>query len=133
MRECKIPTQGQDIEEYGAIYLMGSRKDVEQLYQAMDVFVLPSRYEGLPVVAVEAQAAGLPCVLSDQITDEIVLSDLTVFENINKRASIWAEKVIRESCYAREATVSENLKEKFDISQQSNMLTNYYLNLFEAD
>lgn len=50
------------------VIFTGVRSDVPQLMQAMDVFVFPSLYEGLPVTIVEAQAAGLPCVISDRGT-----------------------------------------------------------------
>ncbi len=108
---------------------MGSRKDVDRIYQAMDVFVLPSRYEGLPVVAVEAQAAGLPCVLSDQITEEIDLSELITFESIDQKASVWAENVLQVSHTVRNCNISEALRDCFDIYRQGCMLENYYLNV----
>lgn len=53
----------------------GARRDVAKLYSAMDVFCMPSFYEGLPVVALEAQANGLPCVFSDRMTDEVLLTE----------------------------------------------------------
>ena len=61
------------------VKFLGVRKDVRRLMQAADCFLLPSFYEGLPIVAVEAQAAGLPCFLSDQISEETKLSDLVEF------------------------------------------------------
>ena len=53
---------------------LGQMADVSEWYHAMDCFVLPSLFEGLPVVGIEAQAAGLPCVFSDRVTDEVLLS-----------------------------------------------------------
>ena len=53
-----------------SVVFAGARRDVNRLYSAMDVFCLPSFYEGMPVVAWEAQANGLPCILSDRITQE---------------------------------------------------------------
>lgn len=63
----------------GAVRFLGQRKDVNRLYQAFDVFALPSLYEGLCVVGVEAQRAGLPCLFADTITNEIALTDCTCF------------------------------------------------------
>lgn len=79
------------IKEKGAtsyIRLFGSRNDIADLYQAMDLFFLPSLFEGLPVTGVEAQAMGLPCLLSDTITKEVVYTDLVTFFSINTPAEI---------------------------------------------
>lgn len=56
----------------GKVKFLGARTDAKDLYQAADCFFLPSLFEGLPVTAIEAQAFGLPCVLSDSITKELV-------------------------------------------------------------
>lgn len=64
------------------IIFAGVRTDVEEQMQAMDVFVFPSLYEGLPVTMVEAQAAGLPCIISDQIPEEcIITTNLVTTQN----------------------------------------------------
>ena len=56
------------------VFFLGQRSDTNKLYSVFDVFCLPSLYEGLPVVGVEAQANGVPCVFSDRITKEILAS-----------------------------------------------------------
>ena len=58
---------------------MGNRSDVNELYQAMDVFVMPSFFEGIPVVGVEAQFAGLPCIFSDKVPREVRFTDNCAF------------------------------------------------------
>ena len=65
------------------VKFLGQRSDANELYQAFDMFLLPSLYEGLPVVGVEAQAAGLLCVLSDDMTKETKVLDSTVFMSLN--------------------------------------------------
>ena len=115
-------------EERGSIYLLGSRKDVNRLYQAMDVFLLPSRYEGLPVVAVEAQASGLPCILSDSITNEVKITQDVTFLGLGAGSAQWANVVLRKKKNQR---IKENRIDEFDIKHQANRLMDYYNGLIE--
>lgn len=76
------------------VLLLGMRNDIPQLLQAMDVFVFPSVYEGLPVALVEAQAAGLPCVISDTIAPESKLTDYLESYSLQMSVDEWAEKTL---------------------------------------
>lgn len=77
------------------VIFAGFRKDVNHLMQAMDVFLLPSLHEGLPVVGVEAQAAGLPLFASkDVITDELKITKNLKFISLSKSASEWADSIV---------------------------------------
>lgn len=87
----------------GAIRFLGIREDVPQLMQAMDFFVLPSRFEGQPIVAIEAQAAGLMTFLSDTITEEAVLSDHCMRLSIEKGGKLWALAVRDHLSYCRKS------------------------------
>lgn len=78
--ENKIHEKGMD----GVIKLLGRRTDMADLYQALDIFFLPSLFEGLPVTGVEAQAMGLPCLVSDTVTKQFIFSDLVSFFSINE-------------------------------------------------
>ena len=73
------------------VLFLGNRNDVADLYNAMDIFLLPSHYEGLPVVGVEAQANGLKCLFSDKVTEESKLLEETMFIPLNLE---WWKKVI---------------------------------------
>ena len=83
-----------DLELEDSVVRLGLRADVPSLLQAMDVFLLPSLYEGLPVVGVEAQAAGLPVLLSDTITKEVGLLPSTKYMSLNTPAEEWANEAI---------------------------------------
>lgn len=111
------------------VKFLGVRKDAYNLYQAMDAFVLPSLYEGLPVVGVEAQAAGVSVFVSDKISKEVKISDNLAFIRLKDSAKVWADKIVN-------ATEHQNNEEKlqkmnFDIKIESSKLTNFYLNLLK--
>ena len=75
------------------VKLLGSRNDTVELYQGMDVFFLPSFFEGLPVTGVEAQAMGLPMVVSDTVTCEMVYKDLVDYVCLNDTSETWASQL----------------------------------------
>lgn len=76
---------------------LGRREDIQQFYNAFDAFLLPSIYEGLPVVGLESQSAGLPMFFSTAITPEASACELGHFIPLSDGASRWAEKVIEET------------------------------------
>ena len=76
------------------VLFIGNKRDVYRYYQAMDYFLLPSFYEGLPGTAIEAQASGLPGILSDSITKEAVVSDLLQLRSIQEKPILWAEEIM---------------------------------------
>ena len=104
------------------ILFLKNRSDVNRIYQAMDVFVLPSRYEGLPVVGVEAQAEGLPCILSDKMTKETKIAENAVFMSLGEGPYNWAKAVVD----TRGKRNTQNNIEKFDIVIQARKLASYY-------
>lgn len=107
--KAKVESQGLS----DAVLFMGSVSNVREWYQAFDMFILPSHWEGLPVVGVEAQAADLPTLFSDDITEEVKILPSTAFMSRKLPASAWAEKCMqmmhdhktRKDCskYVREA------------------------------
>lgn len=90
----------QKVEEFGIkdkVLFLGVRNDVNNIYQAMDLFIFPSIFEGLGIVAIEAQCAGLVCLLSDNIPNEIEVSNNIIRCSLNEPLSRWCEKI--QQCF----------------------------------
>ncbi|MBQ0072061.1 MAG: glycosyltransferase, partial [Spirochaetales bacterium] len=83
------------------VLFLGSVKNPEDYYSAMDLFVLPSLYEGLPVVAVEAQTNGLQCLFSTEVTKEAKLLESTDYLALSDGAEVWAKKMENPSVLDR--------------------------------
>lgn len=113
------------------VKFLGQRSDVNHLYQAFDAFLLPSLYEGLCLVGVEAQVSGLPCLLSDTITREVDVTSKCKFMPITD-SSIWVDAISSLTRVASEAR-SEQSKgsfDNYDICTQSQKLTYKYEHLW---
>lgn len=108
------------------VCFLGLRKDVKQLYNCMDIFVLPSWYEGLPVVSVEAQANGLLSIFSDQITKESALTKSVDFLSLNSRAIEWAAHILHIHNRRNMNAILELKKVGFDIKERSKFLEKWY-------
>ena len=79
------------------VVFMGVRNDVNDIFQAMDIFVFPSLYEGLPVTMIEAQAAGLPCVISDHVPKEcIITTGLVTVKKLSDTPKEWAQYILKK-------------------------------------
>lgn len=110
------------------VIFMGVRNDVNKLMQAMDVFIFPSLYEGLGVVAIEAQASGLPVLKSDKVPDECVLTSNVLTLSLNDTPELWRTKtfeIINE--FKRKDVSIDIIKGYYDISSNAKWLENYYL------
>nr|MCR4989586.1 glycosyltransferase [Lachnospiraceae bacterium] len=86
------------VEELGIsdkVIFAGAKKDVYKYYNAMDFFLYPSRYEGLPGTVVEAQASGISCLISDSICEEVVLTDLVKTKALSDGVEDWADECIK--------------------------------------
>lgn len=119
---------GQLAEELGIkdqVLFAGVVANVPDYLSAMDIFLLPSLYEGLPVVCVEAQAAGLPCLISDQVTREIALTDQVWFL-ANGNLDSWCDRIRKISAEGRSQNAVKGL-EQYDIVRQTRNLEERYL------
>lgn len=110
------------------VLFLGLRDDVPDLLQAMDAFVLPSLFEGLAIVLVEAQAAGLPCLASSTVTDEVRLTSLLEFLELEAGPAAWAAKVLdMAKQQERRSDTSQIAAAGYDIRSAAGQLARFYL------
>ena len=130
----KIEQKVKEMNLDKAVQFLGQRSDTNRLYQAMDVFVLPSLYEGLPVVGVEAQAAGLLCVLSDDMTKETKVLETTTFLSLNEGAKKWADIIgSATKQFERKNMLNEMVQKGFYIQKEVKKLEEIYRKLDTND
>jgi len=110
------------------ILFLGSRNDVNELLQALDVLVLPSLYEGFPVTLVEAQAASLPCVVSNVITNEVELTDLIKFVGLDDPVGKWSKEILNVRNKKRSNKEREIIEKGFDIKNVARCLETFFIN-----
>ena len=128
--EVKEKARNLGISDY--VLFLGQRDDADVLYCGFDALCMPSLYEGLPVVGVEAQASGLPFLISDQVTDEAVITSRSEKLRLNLGPKIWAERLASiANCNREEPLSSSDLRSLsvFDISSQGAWLSEKYLEL----
>lgn len=101
-----------------AVHFLGNRADVASYYQAFDYLLFPSLYEGLPGTVVEAQVSGLRCLISDNITKEVMITELVTSLSLRKTAAEWAEAVLAQTEYHREDHFEQVAEAGFDIRTQ---------------
>lgn len=116
------------------IFFLGARNDVSRVYSTADLFLFPSLAEGLPFAVIEAQAAGLPCLLSDTITEEVKLLDTTEFLDLKSGAADWAKAISRmlgsacnknlDSCF---------VKSGYEIKSAARKLSELYYNIADQN
>lgn len=112
----------------GSVIFAGERSDVPDLLQAMDVFVLPSLYEGLGVAVVEAQAAGLRCVVADAVPEEARLTDLVDVVPLAEPDHVWAAEIMKwTGGYDRSINLELIATQGYDVGQSARLLEQFYL------
>ena len=128
-----VEQQVRDLHLDDKVVFAGVRADVPELLQAMDVFVFPSMYEGLPVSIVEAQAAGLPCFISDKVPIECKKTDLVKQISLDDSLELWAKSIISMKGFQKKDYSGEIKKAGFDIVKNANWLEDFYLCMWNKD
>ena len=110
------------------VHFLGMRNDVEKWLCAMDVFVFPSKWEGLGMVAIEAQATGLPVLASTEVPQEACLTPYMKFLSLEQNAQFWADSVLEISKLNKSRKVDREMFSDYDISRESKKLQSLYEN-----
>ena len=136
--EEKIRRLVNEYEMNSSVLFLGARDDVRLLYNAADVFVLPTLYEGLGIVFLEAQINGLPCITSKKVVPvDVVLTELIEQVDLSSKTDQWAEETIKISekrALITSSRYAQEIREAgFDISIESKHLLDFYYELQERN
>lgn len=115
------------------VIFTGSIPNVNEMYQAMDMFILPSFHEGLPVVGIEAQAAGLKCIFSNTITKEVKITENTKFLSLKSDITYWIKAINGCKKYKHTNTQKRLVKEGYDIKNTTKNLEKFYFSLIKEN
>lgn len=123
-----IEKQISDLGIRDSVELLGNRDDIPAILSASDSFILPSLYEGFPVVSIEAQANGLPIIMSNNITKECGVTDIATFLSLKDSYVEWKKALIRDNYAIDRKSYAKIVSEAgFDINVEAARLRNYYL------
>lgn len=117
-----------------SVKFLGQRDDVNELYQVFDVFLLPSLYEGLPVVGVEAQATGNLCILSSSMTQETKILNTTIFLQLTQTPNEWSTAILKSVInFCKKNNKNEISNVGFNIKNEAIKLEKIYMNFIKGD
>lgn len=123
----EIEARIQELELADKVILAGARSNTWDYYNAMDVFVLPSLYEGVPVSLVEAQASGLSCIVSANVPDESAITELVQFVSLEEGAVHWSQRILAAARITRRDMTQQIRAAGFDIQTTACALKDYYM------
>lgn len=116
------------------IKFLGVVKDTYKLYQIMDCFILPSFFEGLPVVGIEAQTSGVKCLFSNSITEEVKIIESSEFLDIGREnIDTWKEKILAIKKYDRESAYEKVKYTNYNIKITAKEMEDFYITTYQGD
>lgn len=123
-----IETKAKELGISNSVIFTGVQTNVNELIQAMDVFLFPSLFEGLPVTLIEVQSTGLPSVISDRVPREtIITNNLVTVKSLGDSADVWARHVLSRIGEPRFSRTSEIIENGYDINTTSKWIEGFYL------
>ena len=125
--ETEMKAKVEELNLTEAVKFLGVRSDIHRLMQAFDVFILPSLFEGFPVTMVEAQAAGLPCIISDQVPPQCAITENVEIISLQQSPQQWAERMLTYQNIQKQNTYETIVKQNFDIKANAKWLQKFYL------
>ena len=123
----KVKTLGLE----NAVMFLGQKKDANKYYQAMDLFLFPSIYEGLGMVMVEAQTSGLVSIASTEVPEIATVSDKAIFIDLSDPLDVWADKINKSIDKDRKVDIKRIQDAGYDIKLEAKKLENKYLDLIK--
>lgn len=115
-----------------SVKFLGVRSNVNELMQAMDIFLFPSLFEGLSVASIEAQAAGLPVLISDKVPIECKKTNLVEVCSFSQPIEKWINKILECEPNKRRNTYEEIRKAGFDIKENAKWLEKFYIDCYKV-
>jgi len=129
--ETRKTVEAQNLSD--SVFFKGIVDDAEKYYSAADAFVLPSLYEGLPVVAIEAEASGLDCFISDEVTRECAVTPRVKFLPLSDGAALWAKSVAAAGEHDRLEDNEAVKRSMFNIERSANEMRKYYFDILSGE
>lgn len=132
-REEEIREQIATLSLQDDVIFLGNRSDMGRIFQAMDVFLFPSLFEGLGIVAIEAQAAGIPCICSNTVPKETKITPLISYLSLQASMEEWAQSVIEQNQneFSHNNMYEYIVQANFDMNTLVNQIQTYYLEIDE--
>lgn len=129
--EEDIKRKVDDLGLLDKVKFLGARNDVNDLMQCMDIFILPSLYEGIPLTMIESQVSGLDCIISDKVPKECIVTKNVKSISLEETSKYWANEIIKNKDKIRKNLYNEIQNSKFDIKSNAIWLQEFYLRIWQ--
>lgn len=128
--EDKIKLKVKDYGIEDKVIFLGNRSDVNEILQALDIFILTSFFEGFGIVNVEAQASDLPCIVSTGVPKEIKINDNVEFIDLDSEPRVWTESILKYRNYQRKQKLDVFKNSDFNIEVSAKKMEKIYMEYF---